>query len=459
MSSLLDTLLTRREAFRVGASLVSAYWFLPLLEPTNIRAQSKVNPRGSARFVIFVMLEGGQSHVDSWDLKEGKWTPQNFDIREIAPGVKWPMALFPQLAKQRERYSLIRSMEAWDSVHFRAQYYVQSGHMMNPALQKELPPIGTVVAYESAARRQPGDTLPGYVAVNVTQSQAGLLGSGFLPATYTPFHIDTTSGIGAIAVDDEGRKKLLRRWELLKKVDERLRNDPSLQAKAYRDYHNHYEGAVSMMSDQRASRVFQIETVDHERYGKSQVGDGCILARNLVEADAGTRFVLVNHRDWDHHTRIYNDNNHYKLCKELDTALSSLLEDLAVRKRPDGRTLLDETMVVCFGEFGRTPGELSAASGRDHYQYALTGLFAGGGVQGGRVIGKTDDLGAKVIAPDWNAKRSVYMEDVTTTIYSALGIDWSKTIEGAPSGRAFHYIEPFASRQMIRNQEISTLFS
>jgi uncharacterized protein (DUF1501 family) len=116
-------------------------------------------------------------------------------------------------------------------------------------------------------------------------------------------------------------------------------------------------------------------------------------------------------------------------------------------------------MVVCFGEFGRTPGELSAANGRDHYQYALTGLFAGGGVQGGRVIGKTDELGAKVIEPDWNAKRSVYMEDVATTIYSALGIDWSKVIEGAPSGRAFHYIEPFASKQMIKNQEISTLFA
>ena len=103
MSNLLDTLLTRREAFKVGASLVSAYWFLPLLEPTNVYAQSKVNPRGSARFVIFVMLEGGQSHVDSWDLKEGYWTPHHFDIHEIAPGVTWPMALFPQLAKQRER--------------------------------------------------------------------------------------------------------------------------------------------------------------------------------------------------------------------------------------------------------------------------------------------------------------------------------------------------------------------
>jgi hypothetical protein len=458
MSNLLDTLLTRREAFTVGASLVSAYWFLPLLKPTNVYAQSKVKPRGSARFVIFVMLEGGQSHVDSWDLKEGKWTPENFDVREIDPGVKWPMGLFPQLAKQRERYSLIRSMEAWDSVHFRAQYYVQSAHMMNPALQKELPPVGSVVAYESAARRRPTDTLPGYVAVNVTLSQAGLLGSGFLPATYTPFHIDTTTGIGAIALDDDSRKKLLRRWELLKNFDERLRNDSSLAAKAFRDYHNHYEGAVSMMSDPRASQVFQIDASDHQRYGKTQVGDGCILARNLVEADAGTQFVMVNHRDWDHHNRIYNDGNHYKLCKELDVALSSLLEDLATRKRADGRTLLDETMVVSFGEFGRTPGDLSPLNGRDHYQYALTGLFAGGGVQGGRVIGKTDDMGAKVMEGGWNVKRSVYMEDVATTMYSALGIDWSKTIEGAPSGRAFHYIEPFASKKMIRNQEIVPLF-
>ena len=167
----------------------------------------------------------------------------------------------------------------------------------------------------------------------------------------------------------------------------------------------------------------------------------------------------MNHRDWDHHNRIYNDGNHYKMCKELDTALSSLLEDLAARKRADGRTLLDETMVVCFGEFGRTPGELSAANGRDHYQYAFTGLFAGGGVQGGRVIGKTDEIGAKVDRRRaGTCKRSVYMEDVATTIYSALGIDWSKKIEGAPSGRAFHYIEPFASKQMIRNQEITNLF-
>ena len=458
MSNLLDTLLTRREAFKVGASAVSAYWFLPLLKPANVYAQSKVQPRGSARFVIFIMLEGGQSHVDSWDLKEGKWTPENFDIREIEPGVKWPMKLYPQLSRQRDRFSLVRSMEAWDSVHFRAQYYVQSAHMMNPALQKELPPVGSVVAYEFANRRQPTDTLPGYVAINVTSSQAGLLGSGFLPATYNPFHIDTTTGMAAIAMDDPSRKKLLRRWELLKNFDERLRNDPSLAAKAYRDYHNYYEGAISMMSDTRASQVFQVDPADHDRYGKTLVGDGCILARNLVEADAGTHFVFVNFGYWDFHTRIYNEGNQYKLSKDIDIALSSLLDDLVGRKRKDGRSLLDETVVACFGEFGRTPGELNPMKGRDHYQYALTGLFAGGGIKGGRVIGKTDEIGAKVIESGWNIKRSIYMEDVATTIYSALGFDWTKVIDGTPSGRSFHYIEPFASKQMIRSQEISPLF-
>jgi hypothetical protein len=285
MSKLLDTLLTRREAFRIGAAAVSAYWFLPLLEPTNVYAQAKVTPRGSARFVIFVMLEGAITRRQLGP--QGRQVDaENFDIKEIESGFKWPMSLFPQLVKQRERFSLIRSMEAWDSVHFRAQYYVQSAHMMNPALQKELPPMGSVVAYEYAARRKANDTLPGYVAVNVTQSQSGLLGSGFLPATFTPFHVDTNSGIGALAMDEDSRKNLMRRWELLKNFDERLRNDSSLAAKAYRDYHNHYEGAVSMMSDHAPHEVFQIDPADRDRYGKTPVGDGCILARNLVEADA-----------------------------------------------------------------------------------------------------------------------------------------------------------------------------
>jgi hypothetical protein len=458
MASLYDTLLTRRELLKVGACSVAGYWFLPLIAPTNVQAQTKVQPRNSARFVIFVNLDGGQSHVDAWDLKEHRWTPQNFEIKEIQPGVKWPMSLYPSLAKQWGKFSLVRSMEAWDSVHLRAQYTVQSAHLFNPALQKELPPLGSVIAYESATRRRPTDTLPGYVAVNMTSPQVGLLKSGFLPATYTPFHVDTTVGAETLSMDDAGRREFMRRWELLKTFDERLRNDPSLQAKAYRDYNDHYEGAVSMMSDSRASQIFAIDPKDHERYGKSLVGDGLVVARNLVEADAGTHFVIVNQTFWDHHGRIYGENNHYKMSRDLDAGLASLLEDLSAKKRAHGKSLLDETLVVCFGEFGRTPGELNPGQGRDHYQYAFTGLFAGGGVQGGRVVGRTDELGAKIVDPGWSAKRSVYMEDVATTIYSAMGFDWTKKIDNTPSGRAFHYIEPFAARQFIRSQEITPLF-
>jgi hypothetical protein len=459
MANLYDALLTRRELLKVGACSVAGYWFLPLIERTNVIAQSKVSPRGSARFVIFINLDGGQSHVDAWDLKEHKWTPPNFEIKEVAPGVKWPTSLYPNLAKQWGQFSLVRSLEAWDSVHLRAQYYVQSAHLFNPALQKELPPLGSVIAYESAAQRRASDTLPGYVAVNMTSPQVGLLKSGFLPATFTPFHVDTTVGASTFSMDDASRKDFVRRWELLKTFDERLRNDSSLAAKAYRDYNNHYEGAVSMMSDSRASQIFAVDPADHERYGTSLVGDGCVVARNLVEADAGTRFVIVNQTFWDHHGRIYGENNHYKMSRDLDAALASLLSDLATRKRPNGRSLLDETLVVCFGEFGRTPGELNPGQGRDHYQYAFTGLFAGGGVQGGRIVGRTDEIGAKIVDTGWSAKRSVYLEDVATTIYSALGFDWTKKIEDTPSGRTFHYIEPFAAKQMIRSQEIAPLFA
>ena len=459
MAHPIDLLLTRREAFRAGACALSAYWFLPLLKPSNVYAQSKAAPRGSARFVIMVMLDGGQSHVDAWDLKEGKWTPPEFDVREVRPGVKWPMALYPRLAAQLDRMALLRSVEAWDSVHGRAQYYVQSAHTLNPALQKELPPVGSVVAYETASQRRPSDTLPGYVAINVTQSQAGLLKSGFLPASYSPFHIDTATGLGAYSMDEGSREEFLRRWEILKTFDARLRHDSTLAAKAFRDYHNYYEGAVSLMADPRTAKVFHVDAADRERYGKNTTGDACLIARNLVEADAGTRFIFLQQSGWDHHQNIYDRKNHWDHSVALDAALGSLLEDLATRRRGDGRTLLDETMVICMGEFGRTPGEINGLKGRDHYQYAFTVACAGGGVKGGRVIGRTDETGSRILESGWDVKRSIYMEDIATTIYSALGIDWKKSIKSTPSGREFYYIEPFAAKAMIGNREISTLFS
>lgn len=460
MSHLLDRYLTRRDAFRVGATSVAAYTFQPLLE-SQARAAQAAKPRGSARFVIWVMLDGGASHLDTWDLKQGAWTPPDFDVKEIQLGLQWPMGLFPKLSRQLHRSAIVRSLEAWDSVHGRAQYYVQSAHALNPALHKEIPAVGSVVAMECQKSRRPSDSLPSYVALNVTQNQAGLLKSGFLPALYSPFHIQTQTSLSAYAVENADEKaEFQRRWALLKDFDARLRNDSSLQAKAYRDYNDHYESAVRLLSDPRTAPLFRLSDADKSRYGDTAIGDACIIARNLVEADAGTRFIFLLHPGWDHHSDIYQRKNIYKQCNELDPALSNLIDDLATRKRPDGRSLLEETLLISLGEFGRTPGNLTTGlKGRDHYQYAFSGLFAGGGVQGGRIIGKTSADGAQVVDAGWGVKRSIYMEDIATTIYSAMGIDWRKTIKGTPSGRDFYYIEPFASQKMIVSREIETLFS
>ncbi len=457
--AIFDSFLTRREAFRLGRAAASGYFFLPLVSPRFVRAAAKTEPRATARFCLFFMLDGGQSHVDGWDLKEGPWTPANFDVRTLSSGIRWPMALYPKLAARLDKVSLIRSAAAWDAVHGRAQYYVQSGHPLNLALKKEIPPIGSVVAHELGARRRDSDSFPPYVAINVLQSQAGLLSSGFLPASNSPFHLNTSTDLTAFSPDPESKRDLDRRWKMLLEFDGPLRTSKSLAAKAYRDYHDHYQGATRLMSDPRAASIFAIAAEDKKRYGDTTTGDACILARNLIQADGGTRFIFLQQNGWDHHGQIYEEKNFYRHSWDLDNSLSALLDDLGSIRRPDGKTLLDETLLFCLGEFGRTPGPINGLKGRDHYPAAYTVLTAGGGTKAGKIIGKTDDLGAKVVSPEWQGRRPVYMEDIATTVYSALGIDWTKKVRETPSGRDFYYVEPLTATTTIANREIAELWS
>lgn len=207
-----------------------------------------------------------------------------------------------------------------------------------------------------------------------------------------------------------------------------------------------------MMESPQIRQVLTLSAEDKKRYGASQLGDSCALARNLVRANAGTRFIMVSHKGWDTHAKIYAPDAQYKLARELDTALANLLKDL------EENNLLDKVFVCCLGEFGRTPGPLTVNRGRDHYKDAFTGLFAGAGTQGGRAIGATDESGARIKDPGWHKKRPVYIEDVAATIYSVLGIDWTKTITNTPSGRVFEYIEPQSGTDFINPGEISELF-
>jgi arylsulfatase A-like enzyme len=142
----------------------------------------------------------------------------------------------------------------------------------------------------------------------------------------------------------------------------------------------------------------------------------------------------------------------YKLCSELDDALSALLADLKERK------LLDRTFIVCMGEFGRTPGDLTVNKGREHYAKATVAAFAGAGVRGGRAIGATDEQASKVVDFGWRRKRPIYMEDAAATIYSVLGVDWTKRITNTPSGREFVYVDPAGPLGVINFQPVDALF-
>lgn len=455
--------LNRREILRVGGlSLVGG--FLGAFRPYNVLAGEPVRPIGTARNVLFINLEGGMSQVDTLDAKEGPWTPDYFDIKTFGD-LRLPSGIMPNLPGVLDKITVVRSMSAWDAVHGRAQYYVQTGHPLNLALAKEVPAIGAVVCHELAKERKSSDSLPPYVAMNMAGNQAGLINQGFLSAEYGPLNLEVGKDAPPDLAPPKGMAETMsRRWGRLQQLDQTLRKGEAGRERSYVDYHEYYRGAWAIMNDPRVADIFTINDADKTRYGGSAIGNSLILARNLFQADAGTRFVLASHGGWDHHDSIYKPDkrNHPALIRELDAAFTNVVKDLEATpsKHSPGKTLLDETLVVCVSEFGRTPGAISETrAGREHYIHAHCGMFAGGGVRRGAVIGRTDDMGAKVVDPGWSQNRAIYMEDIACTIYSALGIDWTKIHENTPSGRAFHYVEPASGTRYVEFAPVRELFA
>jgi len=140
--------LTRRQLLQIGAVTLSGFDLLPVLRPLNVTAQEGVKPRGTADYGLFVFLQGGASHLDTFDIKEGRWTPPDFDIRQLKPDIRWPMGLFPKLGQRIDRVAIGRSLETWETEHGRATYYLHVAHPISPARVREMPCLGAVVAYE-----------------------------------------------------------------------------------------------------------------------------------------------------------------------------------------------------------------------------------------------------------------------------------------------------------------------
>jgi len=279
-------------------------------------------------------------------------------------------------------------------------------------------------------------------------NSAAAVGNGYLPATYAPFKINpAASGIPNTTNPDDplgsgGRFNAM--YGGLRTLDDPLRTN-SPYGKPLDDYDSFYQQAKTMMYDPTVQKAFQFTAADSQRYGGSGFGNACLVAKQALAANQGTKFVLISFGNWDMHQDIYGQNNPkgnnlYTLGKQLDDGYSALIGDL----KASGQ--LDSALVVMVGEFGRTVGPLSAA-GEDGGLLNPVVTPAGAGITGGKTIGATTADGSATADPGWSRNRPINAEDVEATVYSALGIDWTTVRHDDPFGRGFEYV-PFSDQNI-----------
>jgi len=393
---------------------------------------ANARPRGTAKACIFINLDGGPSHIDTFDPKDGPWNPRDADIRQYPGEIILSRRFFPMLSEMTQELCILRSITCWEAAHTRGQFYLQTTHPFNPAFAAALPHIGAVASFELGAR----GLLPPYLSLNPAGDESG---QGFLPGRNAPFSFSPQpSGLPNLRHDFYGNQSQAffdNSYNLLETLDQPLRVQPLNDAMA--SYAAMLGQARALVYNDPVSRVFQFPAADEARYGGGPFARSMVVARNVVRAKLGTIFINIVHGGWDTHFRQFdpgNGQNLYRLNNSLDRALANLIIDL----RSSGD--LSSTLIIAIGEFGRTPGLLNNRDGRDHYRNVMSALMLGGGIRGGRAIGLTDSTGAAIVDPGWSAQRPIYMEDIACTIYSALGVDWTKSIENTPLGRRYIYV-------------------
>ncbi len=458
-----DMFPARRDVLRLGGYGLLGAFADQALFPIHARAAGRSNPRGTARFAIVIELAGALSHTDSFDFKENAGTQKDFDVRQVRNDLYLSHRLFPELSKEMDKITVVRSMKSHEVVHFRGQYYNQSGRPLNPAQAPEIPAVGSVISHELESKRRESDSLPTYVGCNLDTSGCGAITTGFMHPRHSVLDVNLNDA-GGRALSADALAVLEERYRLLKKLDQAMAGSRSTRDLKLSSFGSFQDSAYRILGDPRWPQSFGFSEDERKRYGANSVGLGCLLARNLVKADAGARYFHVVHPGWDHHKNIFDiksSANHYNHCNDFDRAMANLLRDLGAERSPrdKSKTLLDETMVVMITEFGRTPGPLNGVKGRHHYNAAYLSLFAGGGVKGGRIIGKTDAAGEQVVESGWKyPKAQIKTENIYASIYSALGIDWRTQITDTPSKRAYRYVDALGATEFAIDDEIAELF-
>ena len=427
---------SRREAIMRGLGGAAGVLLAKRLGPDAlaVAAQAgKAPAKVKARSVIQVFLWGGMSHNDTWDPKPDSGREYMGEFEKAIPtnvdGIQLG-ALFPELAKQADKYSLIRSMTHRNNGHETAAYLMQTGHA--PGERLAYPSVGAVFALFKSPQYK--GLIPPYVVL--TRAQGRFSEEGFLGPKYKPFATGgdpnaprfEVEGVVARGIADDRQKA---RRELLDKMNtmgSAMRASPQLAAAE-----DAKKAAYELILGQ-GKEVFDLSKEKPElrdRYGRQTFGQECLVARRLVET--GVPYVVINYPGgWDTHS------NHFatmrRQCPQLDQGLAMLLADLK------DHGLLETTLVWCCGEFGRGPKvdwQPPWNGGRNHYGNVFTVLVAGGGFKGGRVVGSSDAKAEEV------KERPVYPVDLLGSIYQLAGIDANARLPH-PMGTEAHVL-PSAS--------------
>jgi hypothetical protein len=391
---------------------------LPAMQFMGALQANAATLRKNNKSCILLWMGGGPSHMDTWDLKPesekngGEFHP----IATSADGVKICEHL-PTVAQQMKHLNIIRSLNSKEGNHDRGTYMMHTGYAPNPTVVH--PAFGSICSYELGEKV--AIDLPHCISINTPGEAAGFLGM-----THAPFFIQNPNAPIANLLPPAGinEMRMARRLHMLGMVEDNFSSQRRGQSAV--DHKAVYKKTIRMMNSQytRALKLDDASPAEKERYGKNSFGAGCLMARRLVEM--GVTFVEVALGGWDNHTDIFSTLSR-NLLPQLDKGMGALVADLAASG------LLENTLVVWMGEFGRTP-RINQNGGRDHWPRSWSIVMGGGGMKGGQTIGSTDKDGVEVV------DREVGVMDIIASMTKAMGIDLA-TQYTTPRGRPIKVVD------------------
>lgn len=418
--------ITRRDFLHLG---VLSTFGLSLADVFRLKAQAAAagsSPRSARdRSCILIWLDGGPSHLDTFDPKPDAPSEVRslfMPIKTDVPGIQICEHL-PRTAEIMREVALIRSLTHELGNHDTGARFLLTGHRPTPAV--DYPSFGSIIAHETGF----AGALPPYVAIphDGVAGNSNAAKAGYLPAACSAFNVgNDPSRVRDLEAPEGVRfERTEQRREMLKTIDGFSRTVEEGPATKNRDAF--YEQAYRLLSSPQAKGAFDFskeKPATRERYGHSRIGTSCLLARRLVEA--GARFITVVDTGWDTHNQIFKELPDSRFpgsgkLPSLDRAYAALITDLRERG------LLESTLVVMMGEFGRTP-KINSLAGRDHWPRAGSVCLAGGGVKGGQVIGATNAYGEVPV------ECPVGPPDLAWSILKLLGVDPDQEYK-APNGR------------------------